>query len=243
MDLKDTNFHIQATDEKPVVIHVYEGKAPVHHDPLTPAIQGDIHSAANFIAVNEAKETVKKDRAIVIFNHNDGVITLQVDPTSKFGANISGKLQKNRDLAELDINGKEEMAFRDLREILRFAKPLFSEAASHAKIMEDLKEINISVSKEFTDHRDDSTGNSNLGRQVTTNIKNGMVKEFFLTTPIFEGEMAKKFKVEVCFNADGGQLTCWLESVELKELEKSEMDRIMLEEKKNFDGYVCIDQR
>lgn len=239
-----TLIHADKDAKFQTIVHRTDAGHP-YVAPLEREFIGDIHSAKNFLAIAQAKATIDAAKAVVFIDYNKGTVILEVDPSDVYAPTIKGALKKNQELAKLNINVRSksaEMSLPDLRGLLKFAKGMFTDADFHAALMKKLETIRASFTQEMEDARQNN-GNMTQNKQITTNIENGLTEPFYLTTHIFEGHDKVKFKVEICFSAEGGKLTCWFESVELAEVEKEQMDSIMAGQKQNFSDYVVIEQR
>ena len=215
--MENTRVNVRVPDSydgKPIVIHLLDGSAP---DPVNLSKKQDVHgnicAVGDFLSNQSINPTISKEKAIIECNHTAGTISLFSDSSHPHQWKVFGHLKPNKDLLALGINSKSESAVVELRNKLKFAAPLFADRAVHATLLRKLETIRVKFNKEIVDEND-GKGNNTQSSSVKTDIDNGLTEKITLFCPLFEGEDAVKFDVEIAFSADGNKLTCWFESTE-----------------------------
>lgn len=242
---KATNKAIEQfiTDEKPFnedgkTLTIRTGAADVIEKPLKTSIIGVIGAPAKFWALRSKLHN--PNQAYVLFSKQKGEIKLIVDEKSRYGAEVTGKIEMNPELLEFTINTQKMHTVKDLMQLLKFRRVHFAEKEDNMKIVTALQMFKAKVDREIE--------SSNDGRGVQKNINNATVKDhgiaenFVLNIPIFKGAEAKTFVVDIGVTVTDGSILTWLESRDLKDLEANERNRLVDSELKAFEGLVLIEQ-
>lgn len=231
--MENLNLKFENINQKEIVVR--EGKAPEIKEPNLIDIKGDIKTISSFVngridvIPNGNKQGINKEKTIVIVDRDNFKILLFNDPESYYGAKLEAALLISDQLKEFQINTTTTFSQSELVKKLRFNKIAFENKDKHALLLAAYQSFKASSHVEVESSKD-NRGNkvTNFDRKITT----GLPEEFILNIPIFKGEDAKTFRVEICLDMTDGSTRFWFESAELHELMKIEADRIFDQELK-----------
>ena len=212
-----------------------QGNAEVLHEPLKVSVNGLINAPSTFFKVREGTFDLLKTHIIV--NRNNQSLILVIDENNPFGSRISGQLKYNKELADFQINKEKMYSLKELTNLLRIKRMYFSDRNQNAKTLELLYAFEAKAITEIKDS-DNRKGNSNkqLKKDTTSNVPGG----FKLTIPIYEGQDAKTFFVDILADISEVQVKFWLESVDLIELEYDSANEIINKELEVFKDRIVI---
>lgn len=241
--MENINLRLESIDGN--VITVLEGKAL---DPVAPkkiAITGDIRTVSAFIAGrNDEKQLatagyqwINPDRAIVEVDKDKGTITLFLDPEDAYGPVITAKLEPNPDLEQFFINKNKQFSQRDLVQLLKFTRLYFEDYDKHGSL---LKAYQAFSAKTYTDLSGDSDNRGNKNFAFNKKVETGLPATFVMNIPVFKGQEPKRFMVEICLDVTDAAASFWFESVELKELQDIESEKILAAELQSCKDYVIL---
>lgn len=247
--MSEQKFYITTQGDS---ITIREGKAPdllPLKEPLIINLSGDIHSISNFlnkrsgVAWEQAHSTQKvdKDQIIVIADKKAMSITLKLDPENHYGATIIGKLEKSDELDPFGINAEKTFTRDALVKLIKFNRILFDDKEKHAALVLALSKIRLKTETELQAHSDNK-GNRGASIEKKTINDEGFVHNFFMLAPIYKGEAAVKFPVEICYEASENGILFWLESPELKELLDKGITELFAKELESCTDYVIINK-
>lgn len=179
------------------------------------------------------------DKCHVVYDRQQGSIKLIVDEQCE-GRNyeISGQLQDNPELNPFKINQTATWTVKDMMNVLKFNRVFFVDKDDNAKIVTSLQNFKARVDQELVD------SNDNRGAQNQTKItklEHSLQESFVLSMPLFKGQPAVSFRVDICVQITNGAVVVWLESRELKELQMSGKASIIEKELEAFKDIVCIE--
>ena len=236
---KEVNVNIaQGVDvSKPIIIHILDGVAPDPVNPKAVNLKGDIDAVMSYII--NVGHTINKEVAVIIFDEDKRQITFCSDPSSATPINVVAKLEPFTDLHNFGINQEKYFGLKELEKFVRMNRMYFSDKEAHTKLAADLKSFTAKIQSELK-AESDNRGNRNnaFAKQVTTDL----AADFVLFIPIFKGQIASLFRVEICYDVTDSQARFWLESVELAELSVDMVRKTFGEQQKYFaeHGYTVI---
>lgn len=226
---------------------IREGKAqeplPIK-EPNIIKISGDIHSVATFIkgrSDGHSLQAIDKNKAVIIVDKRKKTILLQLDPENHYGTTVTGKLEQSKELEQFGINTSARYDRKALLSLLRFNRLFFEDKGQHAQVIAGLYKLRIKSETEIQQEKDNQGNKRNL-HEVKTVDDGGLVKEFNITVPLFQGFDPKNITVEICFEVLNGDVSFWLESIGLKEASDAAIDGIFNDQLKAADGFVIINQ-
>lgn len=227
-------------------ITILEGKALEEKAPVKIKISGDIESVASFIAKRKLPaftdgaglQTINPDRAIVTVDKADLSITLELDPESVYGTEVTAKLEMEPELLKFGIETGRKFTQQELIKLLKYGKRWFADPAAHEALLLAYMKLDVKVTADLKNDASDGRGNrqNSFEKKVISNIP----EDFIMLIPIFKGQPAKRFRVEICLDSTDGSTKFWLESVELAELIQIESETILLKELESCSDYVII---
>ncbi len=206
-------------------------------NPVSVKIDGNIDAPSRFI--DKRMGLIKKDSAYVMVNRKAMTIILVTDETNPLNTVIAGKLYVDPDLAEFQINANRLFTVKELAALLRMRRQFFREREQHQRTMKSLGEFSVRTAVEFTE-KDDRKGNTELLRKRASTVD--LDFEFVLDVPVYKGSSNKTFRVEILADVTDGGVKLWLESIELAEVMKSELDKIFAVEIEKLLDFVVIEQ-
>jgi len=111
----------------------------------------------------------------------------------------------------------------------------FQDKGKNLSIVNALNSFQATIQTELNKEQD-TRGNKKelIEKKVISNIPT----EFNLNLPIFVGQKAKTFNVEICFDATDTGVKCWLESADLQELILETRDEI-IDSEITLIGNIC----
>lgn len=223
-----------------LIVHRRDDKKIVHaKKPLT--LTGVISAPGNFIEKRTDQD--EKDRVHVLFSKNQEnlFIELVTRENHPLSYRIKGTLEKNPDIAMMRVNTKKTSSVKELSELLKFNRFFFPDKDQNMAIVSNLQKFRVSA-QTFIEKEDANRGNEKDIYEIKgaeTNID----LTFDLMMPLFKGQPAKKFKVEILYRIRERNVEVWLESAELAELYRAEAEGIIDTELKRFPKeFVFIEQ-
>lgn len=214
-------------------------KVETIHEEEHVSLKGTIKAPANFWEKRSA--TVTKLKAHVKYSYRDRTISLVTEENfSKLGEEVTGSLNINPEFNAFGINIEKMFKVNDLVKHVRMNKFLFADKDVHAKILSSLKSFSANVESEIRKVND---GRGNIEDVYKTTMKSNAELNFNILAPIFIGEPAKSFNVEICCQADNSEVKFWFESTDLINLFKQDSENIINKELERFDtALVFIEQ-
>lgn len=216
---------------------IRHGEAVPHHDPKPIKLAGTIKTPTEF--ESKRRELLKKESTHVIFSRKEMFIVLIFDETSVFSGKVQGTLEMNPELAEYKINQQKKYSIQELKQFLKMRRMHFPDKDLHAILIANLEKFKAKVTTDIEENKD-NRGNSKILREKI--VDSTAPFEFILEMPIFIGEQARKFKVEIGIDITDGSTQMWLESVELQELIQTDRDKIIDSEIAKLTDYVIVEQ-
>lgn len=221
-------------------LNILEGKALEPKHPERLFISGQIESVAAYLNARRgtlqpegALQHINKDLAVITMDEAAMTITLDVDPNHPFGTEVVGKLEFNPELLAWFINKDKQFTREQLISLLKFNRRFFADASQHSIMLDAYQKLNL-TGQTALKNESDNRGNKDAAFKKTIDSSN-IPTEFSLLMPIFKGQPAKKFRVEVCLDATDASVRFWFESVELIEIIEADKKEIF---NKQVEGYV-----
>lgn len=226
--MKDLNVNVaQGVAE----LIVRTGDAPKIYDPITITVIGTIAAPAAYYLGRKQYLNFDLAKALVTVNRQHGKIVFEPDPTNKFAEKIEGKLVENAELDGFKIGSGDAWAPKDLGKFLRRKRMFFKDPIEGAALIHELQSVKVSVKGEI-EQVDDGRGNTK--KSVAHAIKTNIPLSFWLEMPVYKGGPKVGFQVEIYLELSGSSIYCYLESVEMDEAIKKQVDQLIDEELKTF---------
>jgi hypothetical protein len=224
-------------------VTIREGKALDLVHPEVVNIEGDINSISSFLNIRSggghSSQLVDASKVIVFVDKKDLTIKLLLDPENRFGAKITGKLEKSDELTPFFINQNKTFTKEELVKLIKFNKIFFDDPAKHAEMLLAFQKVSSTVNMRANESSDDR---GNKERAFVKEVTSNAPTEFILNIPIFKGFTPTRFRVEVCLDVTEGSARFWFESIELHELIQVQRDQIFEDQLKACQGFVIINR-
>lgn len=239
--MENINLKLESFEGNELIIR--EGQALPPVAPKRIAIAGDIRSVSAFVAKRDRMladaglQEINPERAVVTVDKEAMTITLELDPEYQYGTVVTAKLESNPDLKQFQINGNKTFKQKELVDLLKFSRLHFKDFDKHGTLLRAYQTFNA---KAFIDMASESDNRSNKAQSYSKKVETNLPTDFVMNIPIFKGQEKKRFHVEICFEVTDGGCNFWFESVELKELQDIESEKILREELKSCEDYVVI---
>ena len=224
---------------------ILEGTALAPKHPERLKIIGQIESVNSYLNARRgtaqpegALQHINKDLAVITMDEAAMTITLDVDPNNPFGTEVVGKLEFNPELLAWFINKDKQFTREQLITLLKFNRRFFADASQHGIMMDAYQKLNL-TGQTALKNESDSRGNKDAAFKKTIDSGN-IPTEFSLLMPIFKGQPAKKFRVEVCLDATDASVRFWFESVELIEIIEVDKKAIFNNQVAGYTDYAII---
>ena len=226
-------------------INILEGKAMEPKHPERLRISGQIESVNAYLSGRRgttqphgALQHIDRDLAVITMDEANMTITLDVDPNHPFGTTVVGKLEFNPDLFAWFINKDKQFTREQLITLFRFNRRFFVDQSQHAIILDAYQKLNL-VGQSTLKKESDNRGNKDEAFKKTIDSRT-IPTEFSLLMPIFKGQPARKFRVEVCLDATDASVRFWFESVELIEIIELDRRAIFNNQVEGYTDFVII---
>lgn len=214
-------------------------KAETIHEEEHVMLEGTIKAPANFF--EKRKSEFEHLKSHVKYSYlKRSVILITEEQYGKLGYEVVGSLITNPMLSAFGINTDRIFKVNDLIKHVRISKFLFADKEQHGKILKSLKEFNAKVETEIRKVNDNRGNIEDVYRvSMTSNAE----LNFNILAPVFTGEEAKSFNVEICCQADSSEVKFWFESTDLINLLQQDTKKIIDSELSRFDqDLVFIEQ-
>lgn len=239
----DTKFYQQENGDNKGEIIIRSGDAEKIFYPKAINLTGVISAPRVFF--EKRKDLHNGNKCHLIYDKQAGTIVLVIDEqNSESGYSVTGKLIPNKELIpfKLNIDGTAAGKFpiKTLMEVLKFNRVFFVDKDLNSTIVTALMNFKARVQTEL------EAVNTQRGDQrdlKATKLSHELAEFFVLKMPIYKGLSPVEFKVEIlCEITSGGDVSVWLESKELAELNKITLDTVISGELTTFKDIVCIEQ-
>lgn len=237
MEEAKVNITVGENQKTPVIVHLLKGQAPRNIEPRVIDIHGDIDAVSDFISTRES--TLEKNRCHIMMNLEAKTILLVIDENSEFAGNVVSKLEIYPDLIAFGINSGKRFTRTEVEKLIRMNRFYFPDKDDHLSLMASFKNFSAKIQAEIqqsADQRGNKVNNS------MKNVQSDLVESFAIQIPIFKGGLPRLFRVEICFDVSDSTPSFWFESVELFELEKTEIENAFTDKKRQFieKGFTVI---
>jgi hypothetical protein len=239
-----------------------EGKAaePLPtREPNRIRIDGDIRTVGNYVTKRRAEaisalinaypeeefsaglQAIDASRAVLTVDRRERVMSLAVDPEDYYGVVVTGKLELAPELLAFGINTTQMWKRDELHKFLKFNRVYFTDKEQWQGVINGLMRVRVKTEQELNVHQD-NRGNKGGAYEQKVVGEEGIAKFFDLKIPIYKGEAAMSFQVELCYDVSGGILQFWLESVGLRELELEVVNALIDGELAKCEGLLIVNK-
>jgi hypothetical protein len=223
-------------------ITIRTGDAPKIFPPENIEIAGTITAPRIFYEARKGHITpdfTPGNTHVIVIRKNKS-ITLTYNDTSHFRHIINGRLAYSEEYRKLAINELTSYSPMELAKLLKRNRRLFADQAEGMRVISDLMNFQGSVKADIEKQED---GRGNKRNRVAVSVESNIPIEFSLKIPMFVGEPAQFFNVEIALEAQGQSVVCFLESPRFLDLTEMESERILEQELEVFRaaGLAVID--
>lgn len=208
------------------ILEIREGKALPLQEPQPVKIVGVIESPYRWIVKRDGKFDKKK--AHILVNRADMRIMLVIDEKDYYQDSITGGLEIHPDFKKWNINTGEGWTTKQLSEFVKMNRSCFESKDVAMKLSNELQNIKVKVEKE-AEKSDNNRGDykAMIAQKV---IESNIPERFILNVPIFKGQPAKSFEVEIYISPDS--YSCSFVSPEVNDIIHNVRDSIIDEQLK-----------
>ncbi|MGL5472879.1 MAG: hypothetical protein ACRDCT_32655, partial [Shewanella sp.] len=182
-------------------------------------------------------QCVSPKRTIVICDKENLTIELLTDPNDPDAAEIIGKAEFSKELQTFGINVAKYFSREQLIKLIRFNRRFFPNKEENANLLSAYQSFTASVNKNIQEESD-LRGNKN--NQFQKKVNTTLPENFVLEVPIFKGEKAVTFPVEICMEDYDSGIRFWFESVDLAELIATKTDELFDRELESCKEFAII---
>lgn len=232
----------EAKDGKLTVKHIHqELETPRVDYEESVKMSGTIQAPGNFIEKRkDIVEQIDNKRCNVQYSYNGLYIKVRTQENWAVHYHVDGLLKRNPDISMLQINTKKMFSVKDLTQHIRMNKFFFADKDQNIAIVSNLQKFRVEAQTQI-ETENDNRGNAKDLYEIKN--KSNLVLDFDLLMPIYVGQPAKKFRVEVAYAVRERNIEVWLESPELEELFRINSKEIIDHELTRFpQEFVFIEQ-
>lgn len=240
--MENKNIHLSVSQgestDKPIIVHLLEGDAPnpVNYEPFS--ITGNINAVKDYLTT---RTDIDKKGAHILMNEQKASITLIRFEGLPYKVTVIGSLTPYPELAQFGINTSKTHTLTDIRTLIKMNRIFFPDRDKHTALVNSLQNFTAKVEATHTNVADNRS-NKSIG--TTKQVETGLMADFELCIPLFNGGAHKSFRVEICYDVTDGGTKFWFESVELYELQKNMVIDTLKQQKEYFTdkGLTVISQ-
>lgn len=214
-----------------------KGEAPIQHNPLPVNIKGTITAPSRFI--ENRKEEFYDKKAYCMASKTDGTLSLTVNEQSVCDKyTVTGSIEDGKLFSSIGINNAD-ISYKPMKLARKFRmlKSIFPSSAEHLEITTKLRNLIATVNKKVEESADDRANSKKLFEQT---VESNIPESFKLKLPLLEGEDAVDIDVQVILEVHNGEILCFLESVEAKEIMDNEKERLVNDEVEKIEQSVLV---
>lgn len=191
---------------------------PIRHDKSI-SIDGVIDAPAQFLKGKK----VDDDKCHLRIYGQTGKLELYVQDTDPNTMHVvTGSLKKNADLAEFQINhATHRWIVSDFLRFIKTKRYFFANKDQHSKLVTNMQSWSAKIETVLV-QANDQKGNSNFVIEQKVRAVEGFTDRFELMIPIYQGDVALKFTVEIGLDPKNTAVNIYLFSDELFELEMTQ---------------------
>ena len=212
---------------------IFEGTALTPKEKEKVKISGSISAPRVYLEKRSPNEATD----YILFSREKMTIVFRQHENDQLGSHIIGTLLINPDLKKFNVNSDSNtLGTKEMASLLKRNRLFFTDKDRNFSVVAALNSFQATISTELAKEQD-TKGNKRelIEKKVISNIPT----DFNLTLPIFVGQKAKTFNVEICFDATDSGVKCWLESADLQELILQNRDEIIDEEIEKIQE-ICL---
>jgi hypothetical protein len=179
-------------------------------------LSGSIGSPAEFYRARKEQVDERKDKTHVVVNVQSATVVLVVDETNPYDHyTIEGKMIPFVDFEAFCINTPKRFSKTEIISLLKTNKVYFADKEAWTNLLVTFQKFITTITKELTDSNDDKGKIEKIQSYSAGGEKIDFVSKFTLNIPLFVGESALNFDVEICLDPTSTELKFYLESIDL----------------------------
>lgn len=209
---------------------ILKGDALSPREPEKVNIKGTIESVSRYLEkrVNYITQTA----CHILVDRDKMTITLTNRESDYYQDRITGALQIHPDLEKWNINTGETWTPKQLSEFVKMNRSCFQSKEIAMKLSKELQDIKVKVETE-AEKSDNNRGD--FKAMIAQKVINSNIPESFkLNIPVFKGQPAKKFEVEIYISPDS--FSCSFVSPEVNDIIHAVRDSIIDEQIKLIES-------
>lgn len=218
------------------VVTKLQGKAPEQFNPVPVSISGTITAPSRFLDRRKGEYDVLKAHCLASKNEGKlSVIINEQSVTDKY--TVTGQIELGKLYKELGINTEKSYNPMNLAKTLKFMRSIFGTFSEHTKLIGQLRTLEARVESQIEDKKDDGGNKTKLFRQT---VESNMPDGFNISLPLIEGEEPVSINVAVILEARGGDIICYLESLEAEDIINEQREKIITEEVAKIEKDIVV---
>lgn len=200
-------------------------------------ISGNIDAPSRF--VEGRKQDFSESRNHCRVSKTDGKITLVLNEQSTVDKyTIVGKIEVAKKFTSLGINNDgASYTPENLANKFKLLRSIFISNIEHSNICATLRNLKANVNRDIEKLNDRKGNVSDIFKQT---VESNLPDAITLKIPLLEGEELVEIKVDIILEAEGGQIKCYLESVEAAELIETQFEARVNQEVEKLKEFVTI---
>lgn len=230
------------TEEKTEMINVHpewgvkstltilKGEALPPREPEKVNIKGTIESVLKYL--QKRVNDIAQNACHILVDRDKMIISLINRENDYYQDRIVGALQLHPDLEKWNINTGETWTPKQLSEFVKMNRSCFQSKDIAMKLSKELQDIKVKVEKE-AEKSDNNRGDykAMIAQKV---IHSNIPESFKLNIPVFKGQPAKEFEVEIYISPDS--FSCSFVSPEVNDIVHDVRDSIIDEQIKLIES-------
>jgi len=221
------------TEQKEIVIR--EGQALEAKAPRAISITGTLAAPGQFL---ECK-TPDPAQSHIQIAKDKGEITLHIQDTDPYTEHvIKGELKSDSILKQFSLNSEKRWTIAEFLKFIKTMRFYFADRAAHSSLVTSIQNWSIKVERAITEVNDNK-GNSDFRLETKVRAVEGLINNFDLLVPIFQGYDKQKFTVEIGLDPKNTTVMIYLISDDLIELEIGQREKLIDSELAKLANFKC----
>ena len=218
-------------------LEIRTGNALPLHELHSLTLIGSLRAPGDFLAVR--KDQFPIDESHVLVNEDEGRINLISKDREDIGKiEIIGSVTAHPDFLRLGVNDVDVVRTpKELATFIKMNRTMFESKAKAMELVALLMNFKATIDKEIEDSSDNR---ANFTKKMHQAVESNLPDVFKVTTPLFIGEKAITFIVEIVIDPD--DLSCMLLSPDAKDIFIKEKQVMINEQLVRFYSYAIIYQ-
>jgi hypothetical protein len=222
MSTDEAKIHVTAEEGKEVILSSGFEKKPLK----TIHISGNIDSPKEFYQKRKGWVDFLMNKTHLLVDVQKAFLSLKVDETNPYDSyQVDGKMLDFQDFLAFKINTGHQFGKEDFITLLKRNKYYFADKSQHESLVFTFNKFITKVTKDF-ENSDDQKGNK-VKLEAYSALIQGYGGDgskidfnplFLLEIPLFVGQKAVQFQVQICLNPVNTGLSFYLEAPDLYEV-------------------------